>query len=77
MAKANDNADLIEAIRDLTRVTIALNAEFASTADAVRHLSSLGIPPTRVALLLGIEPKAVTSVLSKAKKRKASKREPR
>jgi len=61
-------SELAEAIRDLTRVTIALHGEFDSKAEAVRLLSSLGIPPTRIARLLGLEPKAVTSTLSKAKK---------
>ncbi|GEJ58418.1 hypothetical protein [Anaeromyxobacter diazotrophicus] len=64
--------ETVQAINDLTRVVIALSGKFESRADAIRKLSDLGIPPTRIAAILAMEPKDVTSVISKAKKTKTN-----
>ena len=69
MNKTNsDNVEIVEAIRDLTRVLLALNGEFTRKSEIIRKLNSLSISPSRIALLLGMKPKDVTSILSKAKK---------
>lgn len=65
----SDN-EIVEAIYDLTRVTIALSGGIGSRADAIRKLSELSIPPSRIAAILAVELNAVTSTLAKAKKRK-------
>ncbi len=62
-------AAVVEAIHDLTRVTIALSGKFETRAEAVRRLNELSIPQTRIAAILAIQLKDVTSVLAKAKKR--------
>jgi hypothetical protein len=64
--------ETVAAINDLTRVLIALSGKFESKSDAIRQLNELGIPPTRIAAILAMEVKDVTSVISKAKKTKAS-----
>lgn len=71
MNKTNANNDeFVEAIRDLTRVllALALNGEFTSKSEMIRELNSLSISPSRIALLLGMRLKDVTSTLAKAKK---------
>jgi len=65
---ANEAVDVIvDAINDLTRVTIALNGKFPTKADAVRGLYDLAIPPTRIAAILAMESKAVHTVISRMK----------
>lgn len=61
--------DLVDAVRDLTRVTIATSGQFESRADSIRRLSELSIAPVRLAALLGIPPKQVHAELAKAKQR--------
>jgi hypothetical protein len=62
--------DIVEAINDLTRVTIALNGGFGSKSEAVRRLSALSIPTGRIAAILAMSPPDVASIVSKAKKKK-------
>jgi hypothetical protein len=62
------NADVVDAINDLTRVTLALHPGYTSKADAVRRLSELGIPAGRIAGLLGMNSKDVSSLVTKLKK---------
>ena len=62
------NDELIETIRDLTRVFLASNPELTSKSEIIRKLDSVSIPPSRISLLLSMKVKDVTSVLSKAKK---------
>ena len=66
MAEGNP---VVEAIQDLTRVMLALNGDFQTTAEAIRKLLSLSIPPSRVAALLGVDTKHVTSTMAKDKKK--------
>ena len=66
--KESNNDELVEAIQDLTRVLIVINGEFASKSEMVRKLSDLSVPPTRIARLIGMKPKDVTSIISKGKK---------
>jgi hypothetical protein len=68
MKNSTDNDDLIEAVRDLTRIMLALNGEFTSKSEIIRKLNDLSIPPARIAALLGMQTKDVTSALLKAKK---------
>jgi hypothetical protein len=63
-------SEVVDAINDLTRVMIALNGKFATKADAVRALVELAIPPTRIAAILAMEPKAVHTVISRMKQAK-------
>lgn len=64
-----DAADrIVEAINDLTRVTIALHGDFSSRSDAVRKLSELAIPTGRIASILAMKQADVASVLAKAKR---------
>jgi uncharacterized protein (DUF2336 family) len=65
---STDNDDLTEAVRDLTRIMLALNGEFTSKSEIIRKLNDLSIPPNRIAALLGMQTKDVSSALLKAKK---------
>ena len=67
-----DTRAVVEAIHDLTRVTIALHGNFASKSDAIRGLTELSIPPARVAAILAMQLGDVHSALAKAKKRASS-----
>ena len=69
-----DQDALIEAIRDLTRVIIALNGQSSSKSDIVRKLDSVSMSPTRIAWLLEMKPKDVTSIISRARKKPAARK---
>jgi uncharacterized protein (DUF2336 family) len=64
------NQDIVDAINDLTRVTIALSDRFQSKSEAIRTLNELSIPPSRIASILAMQPKDVTSILIREKKKK-------
>jgi hypothetical protein len=64
----NDQA-VVDAINDLTRVTIAIHGKFESKSEAIRQLSELSIPTGRIASILAIPVGDVASVLAKAKKK--------
>ncbi len=59
----------VQAIRDLTRVMIALNGKYKTKAEAVRGLYELSIPSARIAAILAIPAKDVASQLAKDKKK--------
>ncbi len=61
---------IVEAINDLTRVTIALNGGFSTKTEAVRRMAELSIPSGRIAAILAIPPKDVASIITKSKKKK-------
>ena len=63
----NGNGEMVEAIKDLTRVIIAMSGEFTSKAEIIRKLQML-MPPNRIGELLGMKTKDVTSAILKAKK---------
>jgi len=63
-----DESAIVDAINDLTRVTIALHGDFSSKSDAIRRLAELSIPPVRIAAILAMQPNDVRSVLAKARK---------
>lgn len=65
--KSTDLAAVVEAINDLTRVTLAVSGKFSSKSDAVRKLAELSIPPARIGGILNLPTQQVTSVLAKAK----------
>jgi hypothetical protein len=67
--------DVVAAIQDLTRVTIAVSGQFESRSEAVRKLHELSIPASRIAAILAMEVKDVTSAISKHKKRNAKQSE--
>ncbi len=67
MEDANMKA-LVEAIQDLTRVTVLVNGQFKNKAEAVRKLDEFGIPSGRIAGILGMVTKDVSSILAKAHK---------
>jgi hypothetical protein len=69
MKMVNSEGAIVEAINDLTRVTIALSGKINSKSDAIRKLSELSIPPARVAAILAMPVKDVSSLLSKEKKK--------
>jgi hypothetical protein len=64
------NEEIVEAINDLTRVTIALNGGFNSKSEAIRQLHDLSIPSGRIAALPGMKQSDVTSSIAKLKKSK-------
>lgn len=64
-----DARAIVDAVEDLTRVTVALHGNFASRSDAVRRLSDLSIPAARIAGILSMSANDVHPVLAKAKKR--------
>jgi len=63
-----DEQAVVDAINDLTRVTLALHGDFASKSEAIRRLAELSIPPARIAAILAMQPNDVRSVLAKARK---------
>jgi hypothetical protein len=71
--KTNDRsvqlADVLDAIQDQSRIMIAFREDLSNKTDAARRLADLGIPPSRVAILLGKPLSHVTSALSKARKK--------
>jgi hypothetical protein len=69
MAENQQLLQIVDAIQDLTRVTLALHGGFASKSEAIRRLSGLSIPPARIAALLAMPTGDVHSALAKAKKR--------
>ncbi len=64
--------DIVQAINDLTRVTIALNGGFGTKSEAVRRLAELSIPSGRIAAILAMAQTDVASIISKAKKKKST-----
>lgn len=66
--KEANSDDLVDAIQDLTRVVLAASGNFTSRSEIIRKLSDLSIPPSRIARLLNMPAKDVTSALAKAKK---------
>lgn len=71
-----DFNDVVEAIQDLTRVTIALSGNFSSKSDAIRRLHSLSIPASRIAAILAMPVGDVSSAISKLKKKQNAGKEP-
>lgn len=69
---SNDARAIIESIQDLTRVTLALQGDFASRSDAIRRLHELSIPSGRIASILAMSVGDVTSAIAKAKNRAAA-----
>lgn len=63
-----DEQAIVDAINDLTRVTVALHGGFATKSEAVRRLAELSIPPTRIAAILAMPANDVRSVLAKARR---------
>jgi hypothetical protein len=79
MSDTNENI-VVDAINDLTRVTLALYGNGASKSEMIRRLNSMSMSPSRIAALLSMAPKDVTSLVSKLRKgnkgvRKAKARE--
>jgi len=62
---------IVNAINDLTRVTIAINGRFDSQSEAVRKLNSLAIPASRIAAILAMKQTDVSSIIAKEKKKAA------
>ncbi len=60
---------IVDAINDLTRVTVAINGGFSSQAEAVRKLNQLSIPSGRIAAILAMKQSDVASIISKDKKK--------
>ena len=63
----SDN-EVLNAIRDLTRVTIALQGGLSNRSEAIRKLHALSIPPSRIAAILAVDINHVTGVIAKARK---------
>jgi hypothetical protein len=68
----NDKA-VVEAIQDLSRITIALSDKVGSKSDAVRKLDSLAIPASRIAAIMAMKLNDVTSLISKERRRQTGK----
>ncbi len=69
--KTSPSTSLVDAINDLTRVTLAIHGKFTSKSEAMRKLAELAIPPSRIAAILAVPISEVTSALAKARKRAA------
>lgn len=65
---AESLADVVQAINDLTRVTIALHGDFSSKSEAIRRLAELAVPANRIAAILAMQTSDVSSALAKARK---------
>lgn len=65
--------DVLDAILDLTRVTLVTSGKFGSKSEAVRMLADMAVPPSRIAQILAIPLRDVTSAISKARKAQKSK----
>jgi hypothetical protein len=75
-AGANEQADfkdLRDAVLDLTRVTLAVSGKFPSKSEAIRRLSELSIPPSRIAAILAVPLPNVTSAMAKARRTEKGK----
>ncbi|HEY4321934.1 MAG TPA: hypothetical protein VGM77_12255 [Gemmatimonadales bacterium] len=66
---ASSFADVVEAIQDLTSVTVLVHGGFATKAEAIRKLSELNIPSGRIARILAMQTGDVASTLAKMKKK--------
>ena len=66
--------EVVDAIRDLTKVVLATSGKGGTKAEAVRMLDELSIPGGRIALILAIPSKDVSSYLARAKKQKGTGR---
>lgn len=71
--KETSNGEIVEAIQDLTRIFLATHGEFASKSEIIRKLTELSIPPSRIARLLGMQLKDVTSAIYKKNKKSKQK----
>jgi hypothetical protein len=72
----NENS-VVDAIRDLGRIMIALSDRIESKADAIRRLDAMSIPPSRIASFLSIKLNDVTSVIHRERKRSNSQKKGR
>jgi len=66
--KDSNNDELVDAIQDLTRVILATSGQFASKSEIIRKLYDLSMPPSRIARLLNMQVKDVTSAIAKSRK---------
>jgi hypothetical protein len=64
--------EVVEAINDLTRVTLALSGKYSSKAEAIRALHALAIPSGRIASILAMKQADVASSIAKFKKKGAN-----
>jgi len=60
--------DVVDAVYDLARITIALSGKFDSKSEAVRRLSELSIPSSRIATILAMPVGDVSSAIAKSRK---------
>lgn len=60
--------EVVGAIQDLSRIILAFQGEFSSKSEMIRKLHDMSIPSNRIARLLGMQLKDVTSAISKMKK---------
>jgi len=68
-ADGSDSVEaIVDAINDLTRVMIAIHGGFSSRSEAIRKLSELSIPPTRIASIVAMPLKDVYSILARSRK---------
>jgi hypothetical protein len=61
--------EIVDAINDLTRVTIALSGKMTTKSETIRKLNELAIPPGRIAAILAMKTPDVSSVIAKERKR--------
>lgn len=62
-------SDVLDAIQDQSRIAIAFREDFENKSEAARRLTNLGIPPSRVAALLGTPLGHVTSAVAKGRRK--------
>jgi hypothetical protein len=75
--KATEGDKVLQAIHDLTRVIIACDDQITSKSEAVRRLHLAAIPQARIASLLSMPTKDVTSIVSRIKKSNGGRKESR
>lgn len=72
MSNSSSFEDVVAAIQDLTRVTVAVHGNFATKSEAIRKLHELAIPAPRIAAILAMKTSDVSSALAKAKRKSVS-----
>jgi hypothetical protein len=60
---------VIDALNDLARIVIACDKTITNQSEAVRRLHFAAVKPARIAQLLAMQTKDVTSLISKSNKK--------
>lgn len=75
--KMSEGEKIVHAIHDLTRVILASDEQITSKSEAVRRLHLAAVPQARIASLLSMPTKDVTSIVSRIRKSNGGRKESR